>query len=350
MGSIQPQPPKTMKAGQWNPELRKVVVNEIPVPEPGKNEFLVKIRSASLCHSDVLAIQQAEKTVTLGHEGVGHIVSMHPSAEERGFSLGDAVGFLYIRGCCFTCSGCQVHNLHCETGKQLLQGFVVDGFFAEYALVDYHNAIVLDESKWDMDAASAVFCAGITAFHSVDSCELSPGDWFGVVGCGGLGQLATQYAKAMGLKVVGIDVADANLEETRKQGADVVFNSMSNSEWAQDIKELTGGGVQAVAVYTNAPPAFASATSCLALGGTLMIIGVSKEPIKIDGMDLLLGRYKIKADSTSVPQRMQKAVEFTAKHGIMPVVEIRDGLEDLASMVEDMEKGKVAKRQGIAFR
>lgn len=230
------------------------------------------------------------------------------------------------------------------------QGFAVDGFFAEYALVDRRNAVVLDESKWNMDAASAVFCAGITAFHSVDGCELSPGDWFGVVGCGGLGQLATQYAKAMGLKVVGVDVADANLEETEKQGADAVFNSTSNPDWARDIKKLTGGGVRAVAVYTNAPPAFASASSCLALGGTLMIIGVSKEPIKIDGMDLLLGRYKIKGDSTSIPQRMHKAVDFTAKHGIMPAVEIRDSLEDLAAMVDDMEKGRVTKRQGIAFR
>lgn len=154
----------------------------------------------------------------------------------------------------------------------------------------------------------------------------------------------------MGLKVVGIDVADANLDATKKQGADVVFNSMSNPNWAQDVKKLTGGGVQAVAVYTNAPSAYVSAPSCLVLGGTLMVVGVSKEPLRFDGMDLLLGRYKIKADSTSVSQRMYKAVEFTAKHGIMPVVEIRNGLDNLAMMVEEMENGKMIKRQGIAFR
>ncbi|KAM0335541.1 hypothetical protein ACHAQA_000589 [Verticillium albo-atrum] len=342
--------PKLMKAGQWDPHQKKVVINEVPVPEPGPDEFLVKIRSASLCHSDLLAIRDAQDTVTLGHEGVGHIVSFHPSAENQGFSLGDPVGFLYIRGCCFTCAGCQIHNLHCETGKQLLQGFITDGFFAEYALVDRRNAVVLDESKWDMDAASAVFCAGITAFHSVDSCALQPGDWFGVVGCGGLGQLATQYAKAMGLRVVGIDVADANLAETKRQGAEAVFNSRDNPAWAQDIKKLTGGGVRAVAVYTNAAPAFASAPSCLALGGTLMVIGVSKEPLQVNVMDLLLGNYQIKADSTSIPQRMGKAVKFTEEHGIMPVVEIRKGLEELPAMVQDMEEGKVTKRQGITFK
>lgn len=327
-----------------------MVINEVPVPEPGPNEFLVKIRSASLCHSDIMAIHQNTETVTLGHEGVGHIVSFHPSAQDKGFAAGDAVGFLYIRGCCFTCAGCQVHNLHCETGKQLLQGFVTDGFFAEYALVDYHNAIVLDESKWNMDAASAVFCAGVTSFHSVDSCELSPGDWFGVMGCGGLGQLATQYAKAMGLKVVGIDVADPNLEETKRQGADAIFNSRTNKNWAEDIKKLTGGGVKAVAVYTNAQPAFAAATECLKLGGTLMIIGVAPEPLQFNIMDLLLGKFQIKSDSTSIPQRMGKAVRFTEEHGIMPVVEIRNGLEELPAMVKEMEEGKLTKRQGIVFK
>ncbi|KAL2755692.1 hypothetical protein ACRALDRAFT_1082173 [Sodiomyces alcalophilus JCM 7366] len=349
MGSVA-QIPKTMKAGQYDPHQKKVVVNEVPVPVPGPNEFLVKIRSASLCHSDILAIQDAKETVTLGHEGAGHIVSFHPSAEGKGFKLGDAVGFLYIRGCCFTCAGCQVHNLHCETGKQLLQGFAADGFFAEYALVDYHNAVVLNESKWDMDAACAVFCAGITSFHSVDSCNLKPGDWFGVVGCGGLGQLAAQYARAMGLRVVGVDVADANLDETKKQGAEAVFNSRTDPEWADKIKKLTGGGVHAVAVYTNVLPAFLSATKCLRLGGTFMIVGVLSEPLPVTVMDLLLGNYVIKSESTSIPQRMGKAVAFTEEHGIMPVVTVRKGLEELPDMVEEMRQGKVTTRQGVAFK
>ncbi|KAG7151192.1 hypothetical protein HYQ46_013051 [Verticillium longisporum] len=80
-----------------------------------------------------------------------------------------------------------------------------------------------------------------------------------------------------------------------------------------------------------------------------MIIGVSKEPLQVKVMDLLLGNYQIKADSTSTPQRMGKAVKFTEEHGIMPVVEIRKGLEELPAMVQDMEEGKVAKRHGITF-
>jgi len=142
-----------------------VVVNDIPVPEPGENQFLVKIASASLCHSDMLAMgSEGDKPVTLGHEGAGYVEKLHPSAEGKGFKKGDAVGFLYIIGCCFDCAGCQVHNLSCESGKQLLQGFSADGFFAEYALVDYHNAVILPKNL-DPKKAAPIFCAGVTGMR-----------------------------------------------------------------------------------------------------------------------------------------------------------------------------------------
>jgi propanol-preferring alcohol dehydrogenase len=102
-----------------------------------------------------------DSPVTLGHEGVGYIEKIHPSAEGKGFKKGDAIGFLYIIGCCFECDGCKVHNLHCLSGKQLLQGFSTDGFFAEYAVVDYQNAIVLPQNL-DITRCAPLFCAGIT--------------------------------------------------------------------------------------------------------------------------------------------------------------------------------------------
>lgn len=297
-----------------------------------------------------MAIKSNTETVTLGHEGLGYIAGMHPSTEGKGFNVGDAIGFLYILGSCFTCDGCLVHNLYCETGKQRCQGFTVDGFFAEYALVDIHNAVQIDEKVWNMDTGCAIFCAGITAFNSLDSCELSPGEWLGIVGCGGLGQIATQYAKAMGLNVIGIDIQDANLEETRKQGADAVFNSKDNANYVEEIKKLTGGGCKAVAVYTNSHRAYQAVPDIIKLGGTLMVIGIPPGSIDASYMDLVMGKYKIKADSTSIPQRMGKAVAFTEKHRIMPVVEVREGLEALPEMVQEMMDGRNKTRTGVVFR
>ena len=147
---------------------KKIVVNEVPIPEPEESQFLVKMISASLCHSDLMAMaaegppgQNVAKPVTIGHEGVGRIERIHPSAEGKGFKVGDVIGFLYIIRSCFECEGCMVHNLHCKTGKQLLQGFTADGFFSEYALADYHNSIILPEGL-NPKTAAPIFCAGIT--------------------------------------------------------------------------------------------------------------------------------------------------------------------------------------------
>lgn len=138
-----------------------MVISDIEIPEPGENQFLVKIHSASLCHSDLINAGRPPTKVTLGHEGVGHIVKFHPSAEGKGFQKDDAIGFNYFLGVCFECDGCQVHNLRCEKNTPLLQGFAVDGYFQEYSLVDYHNAVHLPKNL-DMKRAAPLFCAGIT--------------------------------------------------------------------------------------------------------------------------------------------------------------------------------------------
>lgn len=154
---------KTMRAGQYDPKQKKMVINDLPIPEAGPNQLLVKLTSASLCHSDIISIDRPglEEPFTIGHEGVGIIDSIHPSAEGKGFKVGDSIGFLYIIGCCFECEGCLVHNLQCLNGTPEIQGFTQAGFFAEYAVVDYHNAIQLP-SKWSMKTSCVFFCAGIT--------------------------------------------------------------------------------------------------------------------------------------------------------------------------------------------
>ena len=187
------------------------------------------------------------------------------------------------------------------------------------------------------------------AFHAVDSCELKPGQWLGVIGAGGLGQLATQYAKAMGAKVLAIDVNDRTLENTKAQGADAIFNSRSNQSYINEIKKLTNGGVHAAAVFSNAKQAYASAPSIIRTGGTMMVVGIAHDPLQVSAMDLALQKYKIKSESTSIPQRMPKAIEFTAKHNISPEVDLRKGLESLAGMVEEMKSGKATKRMAIVF-
>lgn len=113
------------------------------------------------------------------------------------------------------------------------------------------------------------------AFHSVDSCDLKPGQWLAVTGCSGSGQLATQYAKAFGFQVIWLDISDTNLAVTKEQGADHVLNTITDKEYVQKVKDFTSGGVHAAAVFSNADAAYASGPSIICLGGTLMVVGKS---------------------------------------------------------------------------
>lgn len=89
-----------MRAGRWSPDDQKVVIKQVHIPQPSPDQFLVRVACASLCHSDIMAID-AGQTSTLGHEGAGYIESIQPRVEDKGFAIGDKTGFLYIIGCCF---------------------------------------------------------------------------------------------------------------------------------------------------------------------------------------------------------------------------------------------------------
>lgn len=186
------------------------------------------------------------------------------------------------------------------------------------------------------------------AFHSVDSCRLEPGQWLAVIGCGGLGQLATQYAKAMGLKVVGLDVSDKTLEQVKAAGADVTLNTLSNKNYVEDLKILTRGGAHAAAVYTGSNIAYAHAHEVLRLNGLLMLIGIPSEPLKVDVMDMCQGKYRVQAECTSIPQRMGKAIDFTIKHGIVPQVTLHK-LDEINDMIDNMRSGSATGRMAVVF-
>jgi propanol-preferring alcohol dehydrogenase len=130
-----------------------------------------------------------------------------------------------------------------------MAGFSCDGYFQEYAAVDYRNTMVLPEGL-SPDEAAPLFCAGVTAYHAINDLKLEKGKWVAVIGCGGLGHLGIQYAKAMGYRVIGLDVAEGALEEATHSGAEHVFNSMTDKEYVAKILEITKGGVDAAVNFT----------------------------------------------------------------------------------------------------
>ncbi|RFU26281.1 hypothetical protein B7463_g10044, partial [Scytalidium lignicola] len=330
-----------MKAARFHPDTKKVSVDIIDVPVPGDNEILVKIRSASLCHSDLMLLhgtRPIEDTapVTMGHEGAGYV--------EGFFTLKDVA----LTSVVVECKGCRLHNLNCTKSQGLLQGFDTDGMLAEYATVDYRNTVHLPESI-SLDTASAFFCAGFTAFHAISSCECQPGDWLAVVGCGGLGLFGAKYARAMGFRVIGIDINDQALLLAQEAGADLIVNTRIQSDWPAIIKQAIGGSeVRATAVFSAAQAGYDTATKIIGMDGVVMVVGLPPQGVMFDATDLCRKLYRIKAANTGQPSDLTKAVEFTAEHKITPQSEFYQ-IDQISEMISKMESGKSTSRLTVLF-
>ncbi|PLB50102.1 GroES-like protein [Aspergillus steynii IBT 23096] len=342
----------SMRAAQYNTTTNKVEVNEIPIPEPGEYDLLIKNKCASLCHSDLMLFwgHTAEKPpvekITLGHENTGVVVAT--GSKVHGFKVGDNVGCLGCSYACYQCEGCMVHNLFCDQGTGKLHGFTTHGHFAEYSLADARNSMVLPDGI-DMVATAPLFCAGVTAYHAVKQCNLKPGQWIAVIGCGGLGHLAIQYAKAMGIRVIGVDISDPQLESAKGLGADITYNSLSNPTYAEELKKITGGGAHAAAVFSASNAAYESTPSILRINGLMMVVGIPKANLSINALDILLGKYRIQGVSSGTPQQMREPIEFSHRHGIKPHMTTFQSLDDIHAMIDLMQSGKSAGRLGIVF-
>ena len=168
-----------------------------------------------------------------------------------------------------------------------------------------------------------------------------------IVGCGGLGQMGIRFAKAMGLKVVGLDINDEVLEEAENCGADIVLDS-KNSNFEEEIRKATNGGADAAVVFSAAQAAYDSATKTLKIGGILMVIGLPSKPLQFNTLDLMKKLYQIRSESTGPPQQMPRALEFISKHNIKPKVE-QYKLDDINKMIDLMHSGKSKSRMAVVF-
>ncbi|KAI4605069.1 hypothetical protein J4E80_010752 [Alternaria sp. BMP 0032] len=354
MGSMPEK--KTMRAQQYDARDNKLHLNEIPIPTPREHEILVKMGSASLCHTDAMLFEPNDQglilgknPVTIGHEGTGRVVSTGSGDIARTFKEGDPVGFLCAVDCCFVCYACKnVHNAWCATGETKIQGFSADGYFAEYAVVDAREAIILPENL-DPKTSAPLFCAGVTAYHGIADCQLPAGSWLAVIGCGGLGHMGIQYAKAMGHNVIAIDITDDAIEEARICGADYTFNSMADKDWKKKIVELTKGGVHAAVNFTASKKSYDDCPAIVKAGqGIIMVVGIPQQPLEFNGLDIALGRYQVKGSSNGTCYNMREAVEFSAKHNITPHMTTFK-LEEVPKMVELMNAHKAKGRMGVVF-
>lgn len=249
---------KTMKAAVVRQFGKPLVIEEVPVPTPGAGQILVKIAATGVCHTDLHAAEgdwpvKPKPPFIPGHEGVGHVVAVGSSVKH--VKEGDRVGLPWLYTACGHCRHCLGGwETLCE--EQQNTGYSVNGSFAEYVLADPDYVGHLP-GNISFTEIAPILCAGVTVYKGLKVTDTKPGDWVVISGIGGLGHLAVQYAKAMGLNVIAVDIDDAKLDLAKRLGAALAVNARQADPAAFVKKEV--GGAQGVLVTAVSPKAFEQA-------------------------------------------------------------------------------------------
>jgi propanol-preferring alcohol dehydrogenase len=189
---------------------KPLVIQELEIPTPGPGQILVKTEACGVCHTDLHASKgdwplKPKPPFVPGHEGIGLVAAV--GAGVTIVKEGDRVGVPWLYSACGHCEYClKAWETVCPEAK--FGGYTQNGGFGEYMLAD-PNYVAHIPAGLDAREAAPIICAGITTYKGIKETEAKPGEWIAISGIGGLGHLAVQYAKVMGLRVCAIDVEDS---------------------------------------------------------------------------------------------------------------------------------------------
>jgi 2-desacetyl-2-hydroxyethyl bacteriochlorophyllide A dehydrogenase len=310
-----------MKAVRMIGVNQPLELHDIPIPEPGERDILVRVRAAGICHSD--AHYRAGRSrveplpLTLGHEVAGEVVKV--GAQVTQVSVGDRVCLHYNISCgdCYYCS--TGNEQFCPHVKML--GHFTDGGYAEYIAVPARNAIRLpDEIPFEQGAT--LMCASATSFHALRKSRLRAGETAAVFGVGGLGMSAIQLARAFGaLEVYAVDIHPRKLELAAEFGA-IPINAKELDPVAE-IRRLTNGrGVDVSLELIGLPLTMRQAVQSLGVMGRAVIAGISDLPLEIDTYRELLGNEaEIIGSNDHLLQELPLLVDM-ARRGVLDTSKI----------------------------
>src|SRR5271165_7029594 len=238
---IQMMIPKTMRAAVVEKFGEPLVVREVPVPIPGPGQALIEIHASGVCHTDLHAADgdwPVKPTLPFipGHEGAGIVVALGPGVTH--LKEGDRVGIVWLHSACGYCSFC-LSGWETLCLQQKNSGYSVNGSFAQYAVgqADYLGRI---PEGLSFEQAAPILCAGVTTYKGLKQTGTRPGEWAVISGAGGLGHVAIQYAKAMGLHVAAVDLGPEKMALARKLVAEIAIDAR-NQDPPMEIQKQIGG-------------------------------------------------------------------------------------------------------------
>jgi propanol-preferring alcohol dehydrogenase len=338
---------KTMKAAVVREFGQPLVIEEVAVPEVGPGQILVKVAATGVCHTDLHAAQgdwpvKPNPPFIPGHEGVGYVVAA--GAGVRHVKEGDRVGVPWLYTACGHCPHC-LGGWETLCGEQQNTGYSVNGSFAEYVLADPNYVGHLPANVSFVDI-SPVLCAGVTVYKGLKVTDTKPGDWVTISGIGGLGHMAVQYATAMGLNVVAVDIDDGKLALAKRLGAAVTVNALTTDPAAFIQKEL--GGTQGVLVTAVSPKAFQQALGMVRRGGTVSLNGLPPGDFPLSIFDTVLNGITVRGSIVGTRLDLQESLDFAALGKVRATIQT-DRLENINNVFDRMHRGDIEGRVVLDF-
>ena len=323
-------------------------IEERSIPEPRRGELLVQVHASGVCHTDIHAANgdwPVKPTLPFvpGHEVAGRIAAIGPGVS--GFHLGDAVGVPWLHD---ACGGCE----YCETGWETLcahqhnTGYSVDGGYADYVIADADYVGRLPHNV-NFEQIAPILCAGVTTYKALKETEARPGQWVVISGIGGLGHIAVQYAKAMGLHVAAVDVSNTKLALAKSLGADAVLNA-GDPEFASKIVKETEGGAHGVLVTAPSIPAFRQAIQAARRRSTVSLVGLPPGEFPTPVFDVVLKRITIRGSIVGTRVDLAEAIDFAIEGKVRAQIET-EPLEAINNVFSRLSAGKVEGRVVLSF-
>jgi propanol-preferring alcohol dehydrogenase len=316
-----------------SPGRLELTQKTLQAPPPGK--VRIRIEACGVCHSDAATVEglfPIDWPRVPGHEVIGRIDELGSGVQ--GWAVGQRVGVGFLGGSCGYCAFCRGGDLvNCR--NQEYTGIHHDGGYAEVMIAKASGLISVPDDLSSVDAAP-LLCAGLTTFSALRNSPAKAGDLVAVLGIGGLGHLALQYARHMGFEVVAIARGADKDELATKLGAHHYIDSAA-SDPAHALQAL--GGAKVILITASGGNTATATFKGLRPGGVSIVLGVGSEPIQVSDMDLTFGGRELAGALTGDPATGDTTLRFSALSGVAAMIE-KIPLEEAANAYEKMKAGK----------
>ena len=309
---------------------------EREVPNPGAGQVRIKVLACGVCHSDVLTkdggLPGIQYPRVPGHEVAGLIDEL--GAGVSGWKKGQRIGVGWHGGHDGTCLQCRRGDFgNCQNLK--IAGVSYDGGYSQYMLAPVEALTAMPDTLSDVEAAP-LLCAGITTFNALRHSGAMPDDLVAILGVGGLGHLAIQFANKFGYKVAAIGRGPEDAPLAKKLGASVYIDNKATNP-AKELQKL--GGAQVILATAPSSKSMTDVIDGLGPNGKLMVVGATVDPIEVTPVQLIFGNKSIQGWASGTPTDAEDTLRFAELTGVRPMIETYP-LEKAAEAYARMMSGK----------